>query len=324
MIAPYAAVVFEGSEPVAGLAGRLESRRLETVVGYKVVYAPLVRYLRVVDGGLVPGSGRRAGCPPRDLARALLRSGEADVVGLPPFAVGSELLTALRRARRPARAASRCRALDAQAPDPPVELRRVPRLAKPQDAQGAPPGCATSRCRLRRSALRRDHPRAGGARAAVHDADRGRGLDLPARARGRVRRHRRATRTDPRSGSSHGWVRGYLLRLDEAPIAYWLCSALRRHDAAQDRRLRPGLHRAPGRHLPADARDRGRDALDPASAACSTSAPEMPAYKQQFSSDGALRAESRPVRPDAPRAPDQRDANRDPRPGAARARASST
>ena len=51
VIGPFAAFVCDGDGPVAALAGRIESRRLKTALGYKVVYAPLVRLLQVVDGG---------------------------------------------------------------------------------------------------------------------------------------------------------------------------------------------------------------------------------------------------------------------------------
>src|SRR6266496_771792 len=49
---PFAAVVFRGDEPVGGVVGRLEQRRLDTNVGFRTVYAPAVRVLQIVDGGI--------------------------------------------------------------------------------------------------------------------------------------------------------------------------------------------------------------------------------------------------------------------------------
>ena len=63
MIGPFAVVAFDGDAPVAGLAARLELRRLETSVGYRVLYAPDVRALQVVDGGIAGDAEAVAGTP---------------------------------------------------------------------------------------------------------------------------------------------------------------------------------------------------------------------------------------------------------------------
>ena len=57
VVAPWVAVVTDDGAPVAGLVGRVEARRLQTALGYRVVYAPRVRLLQIVDGGIaVPAS----------------------------------------------------------------------------------------------------------------------------------------------------------------------------------------------------------------------------------------------------------------------------
>lgn len=93
VICPIAAVVTAEGRPVAGLAGRLELRRLSTVVGYKVVYAPQVRVLQVVDGGIALREGSALPAL-REVVGEALRSGAADVATLPPLEVGSDELAA--------------------------------------------------------------------------------------------------------------------------------------------------------------------------------------------------------------------------------------
>ena len=89
-----------------------------------------------------------------------------------------------------------------------------------------------------------------------------------------------------RVGLEHGWVRGYLLYLRRRADRLLALLDLRRHDADPDGRLRRRLRRAPRRHLPPDARDRGR-LRRPGAARRSTSGPATPAYKQQFSNESA-------------------------------------
>ena len=92
VIGPLAVVVSDAGGPVAGLAARLELQQLSTAVGYRVLYAPEVRALQVVDGGIV-GAGAGAEAVVGVIAEAL-RSGEADVALLPPLELGSELAEA--------------------------------------------------------------------------------------------------------------------------------------------------------------------------------------------------------------------------------------
>jgi len=94
VIGPYAIVVYRENAPVAGLIGRLESRELKTSVGYRVVYAPGLRVLQIVDGGIVAADD--AAIPPlvAALGEALAR-GDAEAAALPPLPVASELFAAL-------------------------------------------------------------------------------------------------------------------------------------------------------------------------------------------------------------------------------------
>ena len=150
MIGPLAAVVSDANGPVAGLAARLELRQLSTAVGYRVLYAPEVRALQVVDGGLV---GERDGIEALvGVVSEALRSGEADVALLPPLELGSDLAVAVGSLGGPPDAPAADRRLDAAPARAAGELRGVPRLAQPQDPQGRPPRRAAARGGLRRHA----------------------------------------------------------------------------------------------------------------------------------------------------------------------------
>jgi len=133
-IGPYAIVVYRGDEPVSGLIGRIESRELKTNLGYRVVYAPSLRVLQIVDGGLVAADV--AAIPPlvAALGDALAR-GDAQAAALPPLPVESELFRPLRRARRAARAATVfVPDLDPAAARVAGELRRLPCFPQLGDA----------------------------------------------------------------------------------------------------------------------------------------------------------------------------------------------
>ena len=74
----------------AALAAGLETRPLETVFGNRVVYAPRLRVLQVVDGGGVASDPD--GIEPLVRAlRAALADGTADVATIPPLPLGSAL-----------------------------------------------------------------------------------------------------------------------------------------------------------------------------------------------------------------------------------------
>ena len=92
----------------------------------------------------------------------------------------------------------------------------------------------------------------------VRDADRVAPHDLPARASAPASPTRPSSARSPHVGLEHGWLRGYLLYLDDEPDRVLALLALRRHDADPDRAASTTRTRAPRRHLPAHARDRGR------------------------------------------------------------------
>jgi Acetyltransferase (GNAT) domain len=90
----FGILVLDGEEPVAALAARREDRRLPTAFGYRVVYAPRVRLLQIVDGGVVVQ--QPAALEPRLRAlRAELARGETDAVAVPVLPVDSPLFAAL-------------------------------------------------------------------------------------------------------------------------------------------------------------------------------------------------------------------------------------
>jgi hypothetical protein len=96
VIGPFALVVYRGPDPVSALIGRIESRQLRTNVGYRAVYAPTVRVLQIVDGGLVAAD--EGAIPPlvTALGEALAR-GEAEAAALPTLEVESPLLAAFSK-----------------------------------------------------------------------------------------------------------------------------------------------------------------------------------------------------------------------------------
>ena len=95
VIGPFALVVYRDEEPCAALLGRLETRRLSTNVGYRVVYAPALTALQVVDGGVTAVDDAAISPLVAALGDALAR-GEADAVALPPLPVNSELFARLK------------------------------------------------------------------------------------------------------------------------------------------------------------------------------------------------------------------------------------
>ncbi|HEY4348242.1 MAG TPA: GNAT family N-acetyltransferase [Gaiellaceae bacterium] len=221
-ISPFAAIVYEDGAPVAGLAGRLESRRLDTALGYKVLYAPLVRYLRIVDGGIVAPEGPARALLLGALSGVLAR-GEADVLGLPAFEVDSSLGDALAALAGP---------LERQPFVAPWMRRRLVLPESFDEFLG-------SRSHKTRKGVRQDRRRldaAFGSRLTVTRVGEPSGLDTLLRdaervARSTYQRKLGAGFEDTESqralievGLEHGWLRGYLLYLDGDPIAYWLCA----------------------------------------------------------------------------------------------------
>jgi Acetyltransferase (GNAT) domain len=221
VIGPLAALVSDAGGPIAGLAARLELRQLSTAVGYRVVYAPEVRALQVVDGGFV---GERDGIEALvGVVSEALRSGEADVALLPPLELGSALAVAVGSlggplTRQPLVASwtRRLLALPANFDEFLVSLSHKSRKGVRRDARRLE---EVFDGRLSLAVLRDQadlEQLVGDAdRVAASAYQRGLGAGFAATAE---------QRELARVGLEHGWVRGYLLYLDSHPIAYWLCS----------------------------------------------------------------------------------------------------
>ncbi len=221
VIGPLAALVSDANGPVAGLAARLELRQLSTAVGYRVLYAPEVRALQVVDGGLV---GERDGIEALvGVVSEALRSGEADVALLPPLELGSDLAVAVGSlggplTRQPLIApwTRRLLVLPASYEAFLVSLSHKTRKGVRRDARRLEEAFGG---RLRLAVLREE----GDLEQLVRDADRVAGSAYQ-RGLGAGFAATAEQRELARVGLEHGWVRGYLLYLDADPIAYWLCS----------------------------------------------------------------------------------------------------
>jgi hypothetical protein len=222
VLGPFAIFVSDDAGPVAALAGRLESRRLKTSLGYKVVYAPRVRLLHVVDGGIVVGDPG-ALAPLLAALRDELAAGRADAIGFPPLELGSELYEAFNSLGGP---------LERQ---PLITAWTRRRLVLP----GSFEEFVSSRSSNTRWRIRRDGKRllaALGEQLSVEIIRDPSGLDRLVADADRVARstYQRALgagfsdtpeqRSLAAVGLEHGWVRGYLLYLGTEPIAYWLCS----------------------------------------------------------------------------------------------------
>jgi len=222
---PFAAVVTDGDEPAAAVAGRLETRPLETHVGYRNVYAPRLRLLQLVDGGIV-AARPDALAPLRAALRGALDRGEADALLVPPLPVGSELAEMFASLGGP---------LERQRAIAPWTRRRLVLPATFEEFVAS--RSSNTRWRIRRDAKRlraaygeelsveivRDP---GGLERFVRDAERVADATYQ-RALGAGFADTPEQRELARLGLERGWVRGYLLRHGERPIAYWLCSTYR-------------------------------------------------------------------------------------------------
>jgi CelD/BcsL family acetyltransferase involved in cellulose biosynthesis len=226
VVGPFAAVVYEGVTPVGGLAARIELRRLEAAVGYRAIYAPTVRVLQVVDGGIAVVSPEAAAALARVVADAL-GAGDVEVAAVPPLEIGSQLGTAFASLGGP---------LTRQPLIAPW-TRRLLRLP------GSFDGFLATRSHKTRKGIRRDARQleaAFGDALSVEivrepaDADR-LVAEVDRVARSSYQRRLGAGFADTaeqrelvRVGLEHGWMRGYLLYLEGKPAAYWLCSPFRR------------------------------------------------------------------------------------------------
>ena len=219
---PFAVLVHDEAGAIGGIAGRLEERRLKTAVGYKVIYAPRVRLIHVVDGGIAIGNPA-ALRPLLDALEGALARGEADAVAFPPLELGSELLAAVSALGDPSRR------------QPLIAPWTRRRLVLPETFEEfVSSRSANTRWRIRRDAKRM--AATFGDRLTVEIIRDGSGVERLVGDSDRVARstYQRALgagfsdtpeqRALATVGLEHGWVRGYLLYLDGDPIAYWLCS----------------------------------------------------------------------------------------------------
>jgi hypothetical protein len=223
VIGPLAAVCLVDGRPAGGLAGRLELRRLSTSVGYKVVYAPQVRLLRVVDGGIAGADDPEVLDALLEPVRTALRDGTADAVELPPAELGSALLEAFL---------SLGGTFERQPFVTPWTRRTLELPATFEEFVAS--RSSNTRWRIRRDARRLaetfgDELRVeivrdpAGLDRLVADADRVAGSTYQ-RALGAGFSDTPEQRALAAVGLENGWVRGYLLYLRDEPIAYWLCS----------------------------------------------------------------------------------------------------
>jgi len=218
VIGPFAAVTTGG-----GLAGRLELRRLSTRVGYRDVYAPSVRLLRVVDGGIAGAADPAVLAALLATVRTALADGTADAVELPPAELGSPLLAAFTSLGGP---------LERQPFIVPWTRRLLELPGSFEEFVSS--RSSNTRWRIRRDARRLAEELGDELRVEIvrEPGDLDRFVDAADRiARGTYQRALGAGFSDTPEqralttvGLEHGWVRGYLLYRGDTPIAYWLCS----------------------------------------------------------------------------------------------------
>jgi CelD/BcsL family acetyltransferase involved in cellulose biosynthesis len=222
---PFAVLVSSDGRPAAAAAGRVETLRLDTRVGYLRVYAPAVRMLQIVPGGAVAADVESIPTLV-GAVRSVLAAGEADALALPALPVDSEVFAAFAALAGP---------LERQ--------RFVPawtrlRLVLPASFEEF----LRSRSRKIRAGIRYDTKKlleALGDELSVRIASDASSFDEVVRDLDRVSAstYQRALgagfadteerRALLRVSLEHGWARVYVLRRGEEPIAYWLCSVHR-------------------------------------------------------------------------------------------------
>jgi hypothetical protein len=224
-LAPFAIFVLNGERPVGALAGRIDSRRLPAKLGYTTLYAPRVRLLHVIDGGVYLPEHETLEAA-RAVVEAALRTSEFDAVALPNLPIDSPVLDAFESLGGPWRRQRRSRA----------QPRR--RLVLPDSfEQFVAPRSANTRWRIRRdprrlaetfgdelsleivrepSQIERLFADAERVARATYQRALGAGFaDTPER------------RALTEVALANGWLRGYLLYLRGEPIAFWICSVYR-------------------------------------------------------------------------------------------------
>jgi CelD/BcsL family acetyltransferase involved in cellulose biosynthesis len=216
---PVAVFALRDDEPAGAAVGRIRRRRLDTSIGYVRVYAPAVRALELVSGGVVARDDAAASDVAAALA-ALLRDGAADALVVPALPVESASFRALA-------------GLGGRQRFVPVWTRR--RLVLPESFDAF----LASRTRKIRAGIRYDSKKLLDAlgeelSVTVHrEADDLDALaaDLEAVAGKTYQRALGAGFADTpeqralaRVDLEHGWLRAYVLSHRDRPIAFWLCS----------------------------------------------------------------------------------------------------
>ena len=225
VLAPLAIFVRRGEQPVAAIAARLESHLLHTFFGPRLVYAPRLRILQVLDGGIVAPELEAIPMLVEAL-RAVLASGVADAAKIPPLPLDSALFHALASAGGP--------------------LGRQHLLASWQRRRLVLPGSFDEYLASRSGKVRFGIGYDARKLLEAHgDELRVELLAAPAdhvRLMADLERVARLTRLRElgvgfadsapqrelvRVGLENGWVRAYVLYRNETPIAFWLCSCHR-------------------------------------------------------------------------------------------------
>jgi hypothetical protein len=223
-VAPFGIVVFIDGRPAAGLAARVEERRLRTAVGYRTLYAPRVRLLHVIQGGTALTAVATT-VPLADALRDVLARGEVDVVSFPALPVGSPLDAFATQFRFPftrqrfGRTTERRRLVLPSTYDEFVASRSSnTRWRIHRDGRRVPAALGELSVEIVRepSQLERLFRDAERVAAATYQRALGAGFaDTPEQ------------RELARLGLERGWLRAYLLYRAGEPIAYWLCSTYR-------------------------------------------------------------------------------------------------
>jgi hypothetical protein len=222
---PFALLVFRDGGVAAAAVGRVESTRLPSRFGYLRLYAPRVRLLQLVPGGVVASDAAAA----RELASRValeLQTGEADVLSLPALPVESEEYRAFAAIGGP---------LERERFTTAWTRRRLVLPATYDEFLAS--RSARLRARVRNYGRRLEKALDGEISVQVlRRVDQLEQLagDLDAVARLTYQRAVGGGFTDTPEerrlaaiGLEHGWLRAWVLYHRERPIAYWLCGVHR-------------------------------------------------------------------------------------------------
>jgi CelD/BcsL family acetyltransferase involved in cellulose biosynthesis len=217
---PFAVIVCRDGAPVAAAAGRIEKRRLDTRVGYLTLFAPTLRVLQVVPGGIV-AQPDAVGALVTALGGALRR--DADALSLPALPVDAPVAAAVKALAGP---------LERQRLIPAWTGRR---LVLPESFEAF----LATRTRKIRFGVRYDAKKLVDALGDDLELEIARDAstfdrlvaDLEQVASATYQRALGAGFADTverrallRLSLEHGWARAYVLRHAREPIAFWLCS----------------------------------------------------------------------------------------------------